>query len=85
MIIGVLKVYTMVWTRNMLTRDRFKAIMATLHIVDFSKESKEDKVKKVRHFIDHMCQRCRELYQPSANVATDERMVKSKHRSGMRQ
>ena len=26
---------------------RFKAIMAMLHIVDFSKESKEDKLKKV--------------------------------------
>ena len=55
----------------MQTRDRFKAIMAMLHIVDFSKESKEYKLKKVRHFIDHMCQTCRELYQPSANVAVD--------------
>ena len=78
--------YHGLWTRNMLTRDnRFKAIMAMLHIVNFSKESKEDKLKKVWHFIDYMCQRCRELYQPSANVAVDERMVKSKHRSGMRQ
>ena len=32
-----------------------------------------------------MCQRCRELYQPSENVAIDKQMVKSKHRSGMRQ
>ena len=56
----------------MLTRDRFKAIMAMLHIVDFSKESKEDKLKKVQHFIDHMCQRCKELYQPSVNVGIDE-------------
>ena len=55
--------------------------MAMLHIADFSKESKEDKLKKVQHFIDHMCQRCRELYQPSANVAIHERMVKLKHRS----
>ena len=40
--------YHGLWTRNMLTRDnRFKAIMAMLHIVDFSKESKEDKLKKV--------------------------------------
>ena len=68
----------------MLTHDRFKAIMAMLHIVDFSKESKEDKLKKVRHFIDHMCQRCRELYQRSANVAIiDKQMAKSNHRSGM--
>ena len=87
MIIGVStkSLYHGLWTRKMLTRDRFKAIMAMLHIVDFSKESKEDKLKKVRHFIDHMCQRCREPYQPSANVAIDERMVKSKHRSGMQQ
>ena len=77
--------YRGLWTRNMLKRDRFKAIITMLHIVDFSKESKEDKLKRVRHFIDHMCQRCRKLYQPSANVAIEERMVKSKHRSGMRQ
>ena len=56
----------------MLTHDCFKAIMAMLHIVDFSKESKEEKPKKVQHFIEHVCQRCKELYQPSANVATDE-------------
>ena len=87
MIIGVStkSLYHDLWTRKMLTRDRFKAIMAMLHIVDFSKESKEDKLKKVEHFIDHMCQRCKELYQPSANVAIDERMVKPKHRSGMQQ
>ena len=50
------------WTRNMLAHDRFKTIMAMLHIIDFFKESKEDKLKKVQHFIGHMCQRCRELY-----------------------
>ena len=66
----------------MLTHDHFKVIMGMLHAVDFSKESKEDKLKKVQHFTD-MCQRCKELYQPSINVATDEQMVKSKHRSGM--
>ena len=77
--------YHGLWTQNVLTHDRFKVIMAMLHIADFSKESKEDKLKKVQHFIDHMCQRCRELYQPSANVAIHERMVKLKHRSGMRQ
>ena len=88
MIVGVStkSLYHGLWTRNMLTRDRFKAIMAMLHIVDFSKESKEKvELKKVEHFIDHMCQRCKELYQPSANVAIDERMVKPKHRSGMQQ
>ena len=49
--------------------------MAMLHVVDFSKESKKDKLKKVQHFIDHMCQRCKELYQPSVNAATDKQMV----------
>ena len=79
------RLYHGLWTQNMLTCDRFKAIMAILHIVDFSKGSKDDKLKKVQHFIDHVCQRCKELYQPSANVAIDEGMVNSKHRSGMRQ
>ena len=67
----------------MLTHDHFRAITAMLHVVDFSKESKKDKLKKVQHFIDHMCQRCKELYQPPVNVATDKQMVKSKLRSGM--
>ena len=47
---------------KLLTRDHLKAIIAMLHIVDFSKESKQDKLKKVRHLIDHMCQKCKEVW-----------------------
>ena len=32
--------YRGLWTRNMLTRDRFKAIMTMLHIADFLKKVK---------------------------------------------
>ena len=35
--------------------------------------------------LDYMDRQSRELYQPYQNVAVDERMIKSKHRSGIRQ
>ena len=60
-------------------------IMGTLHVVDPNTEDDKDKLRKVRSLLDHFKERCKSLYQPRQNVAIDERMVKSKHRSGMRQ
>jgi hypothetical protein len=53
--------------------------------VDPASEQKEDKLRKVTAFVDKFKDICKSLYQPSQNVAIDERMVKSKHRSGIRQ
>ena len=64
---------------------RFKALLAFLHVVDPGNEQKNDKLRKVAPFIDHFKNRCRDLYQPSKYVSVDERLVKSKHRSGIRQ
>ena len=69
----------------MLSRDRFKAIMAFLHVVDPDAETPGDKLRKVESFISSFKDRCKLMYQPSQNIAIDERMVKSKHRSGIRQ
>ena len=69
----------------MLSRDRFKALMATLHIVGPAEENPPNKLRKVQRFIDSFRQKCKILYQPSQKVAIDERIVKSKHRSGIRQ
>ena len=78
--------YHGLWARNIISqRNRFKALMAMLHIVDFDTEDPQDRLRKVRSFVEHIQQRCKELYQPRQEVAVDERMVKSKHRSGMRQ
>ena len=77
--------YHGLWAREFMARDRFKALLAFLHIVDPSDEKENDKLKKIRPFIDSFRQKCKELYQPDQNMAIDERLVKSKHRSGIRQ
>lgn len=66
-------------------RDRFKALMALLHVVDPETEVPGDKLHKVESFVNYFKTRCGELYQPRQNVAIDEQMVKSRHRSGIRQ
>ena len=78
--------YHGLWARNIIpNRDRFKALMAVLHVVDFSTEDENDRLRKVRQFTEQMRNRYMDLYQAMQNGAIDERMVKSKHRSGMRQ
>ena len=59
--------------------------MARLHVVDPCDEDEEDKLRKVSSFLEFFKDRCKPLYQPFQRVAVDERMVKSKRRSGIRQ
>ena len=59
--------------------------MAMLHVVDPNEEDEEDKLRKVSSFLEFFKQKYKDLYQPFQHVAVDERMVKSKHQSGMRQ
>ena len=59
--------------------------MALLHVVDPGSEDKGDKLRKVESFVTCFKSRCLALYQPRQNLAVDERMVKSRHRSGIRQ
>ena len=77
--------YHGLWARTLMSRDRFKVLMAVLHIVDPSKECEQDKLRKVTSFVDKFKAMCKSLYQPAKNIAIDERMVKSKHRSGIQQ
>jgi len=77
--------YHGLWARVMMSRDRFKAVMAMLHVVDPLTENPADKLRKVSAFTDHFKDRCKALYQPFQHISIDERMVKSKHRSGIRQ
>ena len=77
--------YHGLWARAIMSRERFKAIMALLHVVDPATEVPGEKLLEVESFVDYFKTRCRELYQPRQNVAIDERMVKSRHRSGIRQ
>lgn len=77
--------YHGLWARKIMARDRFKALMAMLHVVDPYTEEERDKLRKVRGFLDCIATKCKELYQPFSNLSIDERMVKSRHRSGIRQ
>ena len=73
------------WTRFFMSRMRFRALMALLHVVDPLKEPAGNKLLKVLGFVDFLKGRFKSVYQPRQHVAIDERMVKSRHRSGIRQ
>lgn len=64
-------------------RIRFRALMSLLHVVDPATETPGDKLHKIQSFIDDFKSKCLSLYQRRQQVAIDERMVKSRHRSGI--
>ena len=77
--------YHGLWARAILPRERYFAILAFLHVVDPATEDPSNKLRKVESFIDDFKKKCSRLYKPRQHVAIDERMVKSRHRSGFRQ
>ena len=68
-----------------MSRDRFKALFGMLHVVDPGSEEKENKLGKISPFKTGLKEKCQALFQPYQQVAVDERIVKSKCRSGIRQ
>ena len=78
-------IYHGLWARRFMSRDRFKALMSMLHVVDPATEDEQDKLRKLTSFLQFFKEKCKSLYQPFQQVAIDERMVQSKHRSGIRQ
>jgi len=54
-----------------------------LHVVDPGMEGGQDKLQKVTGLLQYFKEKCKSLYQPFQRVAIDERMVKSKHCSGI--
>ena len=73
------------WARGFMSRDRYKALLAALHVVDPATEDNQDRLRKLRYLMDHLKLKCQQLFQPNQNLAIDERMVKSKGRSGFKQ
>ena len=59
--------------------------MALLHVVDPATMTPGAKLDKVESFIGYFKSKCLSVYQPRQQLAIDERMVKSRHRSGIRQ
>jgi hypothetical protein len=82
---SVKTLYHGLWAREIISRFRYKAVMAFLHVVDPVTEDSSNKLRKVESFVASFRARCQQLYQPSQNIAVDERMVKSRNRSGIRQ
>ena len=73
------------WARACMGRNRLKALMAMLHVVDPGSEVEGDKLCKIKPFIEFFKRKYQEFYQPRQNVAVDKCMVKSRHRSGIKQ
>ena len=78
-------IYHGLWARKIMSWDRYKALSAFLHVVDPCNENPGNKLRKVEDFLASFKERCGLLYQPTQKLSVEERMVKSKHRSGMRQ
>lgn len=76
-------IYYGLWARAIMSRTRFRALMALLHVVDPGTEEASDKLREVESFIDYFKSRCLALYQPRQQLAIGERMVKSRHGSGI--
>ncbi|XP_048104132.1 piggyBac transposable element-derived protein 3-like [Alosa alosa] len=73
------------WAKLFMSRNRFKALLAALHVVDPATENNQDRLTKLRYLMDHLKNKCLELFQPGQHLSIDERMVKSKGRSGFKQ
>ena len=59
------------WATEIIYRFKYKALIAFLNVVDPVTEDPSNKLHQ-------------QLYQPSQNIAVDERMVKSRNRPGIR-
>ena len=59
--------------------------MAMLHVVDPSTVDEQDKLRKLRSLLDAFKDKFKSLYQPFQHVFVAERMMKSKHHSGIHQ
>jgi hypothetical protein len=68
---SVKTIYHGLWAREIISRFRYKALMAFLNVVDPVTEDPNNKLHQ-------------QLYQLSQNIAVDECMVKSRNRPGIR-
>ena len=71
----------------LMSRNRFEAIGSFFHVVTLDEETQfsDHHLKKILPLNEVLRKRCFDLYQPLQELSVDERMVKSKARSHMRQ
>ena len=79
---------------NVMSRDRWEAIMWSLHLSDPDEEEENerkrgtdsyDRLFKIKPLYTDIIAACQSHYHPSQNIAIDERMVKSKARVHFKQ
>lgn len=71
---------------KIMSRRRFTSILAMIHVSDpWLNSATAPKLGKVLWLLDHINERSANFFQPHRNLSVDERMVKSKARSGIRQ
>lgn len=81
-------IYSGLLPSKIMPRNRFVALLAFLHVSDpddFASEATVGKIWKVSWLLKHINQTSANFFQPKRDLSVDERMVKSKGRSGMRQ
>lgn len=64
--------YKGLWAWAIMGRNRYRALMAMLHVVDPAMETPGDKLHKINTFIDAFKDKCLALYQPRQNVVINE-------------
>ena len=71
----------------LMSRNRFEAIGSFFHVVTLDEETQfsDHHLKKILPLYEVLRKRCFDLYQPLQELSVDERMVKSKAQSHMRQ
>lgn len=66
------------WARRLLSRNRFKSLIAMLHIVDPATEAAGDRLRKIQFKYEAIRWKCMEIYQSRQNISVDERMTRLK-------
>nr|XP_037274775.1 piggyBac transposable element-derived protein 4-like [Rhipicephalus microplus] len=69
---------------KIMSRTRFFALLGMIHVSDPDEESGR-KLDKISWLLEHMNEHSAKFFQPRKSLSVDERMVKSKARSGIRQ
>ena len=73
------------WFPSVMSRDRFLQILQCLHVNNNDNDTGNDKLFKLRPFLDHVVRQCKRLYKPNREVSVDEQMIGTKCRIGFRQ